>query len=54
MSSRIEISIANPKLAKRVLVKTVVTVKNPGPMAEVAIRKAAPVNALLRDDFVIG
>ena len=46
-SSRIEIRITNPKLVKSSWVKTDVWVRNPGPIAEVAIRKAAPNIALL-------
>jgi hypothetical protein len=41
MSSRIEMRITNPKLASKDWVNTAVCVRNPGPMAEVAIRKAA-------------
>jgi hypothetical protein len=41
-STTIEIRIAKPKLAKSREVNTAVEVKNPGPMAEVAIRNAAP------------
>jgi len=36
-----EIKITNPKLASKLLVKTAVWVRKPGPMADVAIRKAA-------------
>jgi hypothetical protein len=42
MSNNIDNSITKPKLAASCWVKTVVWVKNPGPMAEVAIKKAAP------------
>src|SRR5688572_28525639 len=42
MSRMIERRITKPKLARSCLVKTVVCVRNPGPTAEVAIRKAAP------------
>ena len=41
MSRRIDIRITNPKLASKVLVKTAVWVRKPGPIAEVAIRNAA-------------
>jgi hypothetical protein len=34
--------MAKPKLAYSWEVKTVVLVRNPGPIAEVAIKKAAP------------
>ena len=46
MSRRMEIRITKPKLARSVLVKLAVCVRNPGPMAEVAIRKAALVRTL--------
>jgi hypothetical protein len=36
-----EIKITKPKLASKLLVKTAVWVRKPGPIAEVAIRKAA-------------
>ena len=42
--------IANPKLAPSWLVKTAVCVRNPGPIALVAIRKAAPTRTLLMFD----
>ena len=45
ISSNKEIKITNPKLANNWLVNFVVCVINPGPIAEVAIRKAAPKNA---------
>ena len=45
MSNSIEQRITNPKLVTNCCVKTVVWVMNPGPIAEVAIRKAAPNNA---------
>src|SRR5687768_12131905 len=38
-----EIRIAKAKLAPRRSVKTAVWVRNPGPIADVAIRKAAPI-----------
>jgi hypothetical protein len=41
MSKIMEIKITNPKLASKLLVKTAVWVRKPGPIAEVAIRKAA-------------
>jgi hypothetical protein len=48
----IEIRITNPKLASRVLVNTAVCVRKPGPMAEVAIKKAAAMTGeLLSQDF---
>ena len=37
--------MTKPKLAPREHVNTAVWVKKPGPMAEVAIRKAAPISA---------
>jgi hypothetical protein len=37
-----EIRITKPKLASNFCVKTVVCVRKPGPIAEVAIKKAAP------------
>jgi hypothetical protein len=40
-----EIRITNPKLAANWLVKTAVWVKKPGPIADVAIKKAAPSKA---------
>ena len=54
MSRIMEIKITKPKLASKLLVKTAVWVRKPGPIAEVAIRKAAammgvPEN-LLRDE----
>lgn len=45
ISSKIEQRITNPKLVKSCDVKTVVCVMNPGPIAEVAIKKAAPTRA---------
>ena len=42
MSRMTDSRITKPKLARSCLVKTVVCVKNPGPTADVAIRKAAP------------
>ena len=42
MSNSIDSRITKPKLASSCWVKTVVCVKNPGPIAEVAIKKAAP------------
>src|SRR5206468_1134367 len=47
ISIRIVIRITNPKLADNCSVNTVVWVRNPGPIAEVAIRKAAPSTAPL-------
>ncbi|EMI13904.1 hypothetical protein C883_3399 [Bacillus stratosphericus LAMA 585] len=44
MSSKMEIKMTNPKLAASCCVNTVVCVKNPGPMADVAIKKAAPIS----------
>jgi hypothetical protein len=41
MSRIMEIKITKPKLASKLLVKTAVWVRKPGPMADVAIRKAA-------------
>ncbi|BAB98400.1 hypothetical membrane protein [Corynebacterium glutamicum K051] len=46
MSMRIDTRIANAKAAPSWLVKTAVWVRNPGPMAEVAMRKMAPIRAL--------
>ena len=46
-----ETTIAKAKAAFSWSVKTVVCVKNPGPMAEVAIRKAAPISTLAADSF---
>jgi hypothetical protein len=45
MSNKIEMTITNPKLESNCLVKTVVWVRKPGPIADVAIKKAAPVIA---------
>ncbi len=42
ISNKTDIKITNPKLAISSLVNLVVWVKKPGPMAEVAIRNAAP------------
>ncbi|MNV74467.1 hypothetical protein D3C71_1676880 [compost metagenome] len=47
ISIMIELRMTKPKLAPRDCVKTVVCVKKPGPMAEVAIRNAAPISTLL-------
>jgi hypothetical protein len=47
ISSKTEIKITKPKLAINSLVNLVVCVKKPGPIAEVAMRKAAPRMALL-------
>ena len=41
-----EIKITNPKLPCRLSVNLPVCVRNPGPIAEVAIRNAAPIKAL--------
>ena len=51
MSNKIEITITKPKLDSNCLVKTVVCVKNPGPMADVAIKNAAPVMADALETF---
>ena len=51
MSIRIDTIIAKAKAAFSWSVKTVVWVRNPGPMAEVAIRKAAPISTLTADSF---
>jgi hypothetical protein len=48
-----EISITNPKLVSSCWVNTVVCVINPGPMADVAIRNAAPSKTDLDDDVRI-
>ena len=45
MSNNTEINITKPKLAASSAVNLVVCVIKPGPMAEVAIKKAAPVMA---------
>src|SRR5690606_8834364 len=42
MSKRMEARMTNPKLAANCAVNTVVWVKKPGPVDEVAIKKAAP------------
>jgi hypothetical protein len=42
MSNSIDSRITKPKLASSCCVNTVVCVKKPGPIAEVAIKKAAP------------
>ena len=42
MSNKIEIKITNPKLVSNCSVNKDVCVRKPGPMAEVAIKKAAP------------
>ena len=48
MSTRIETTIAKAKAAPSSMVKVVVWVMNPGPMAEVAMRNIAPRMALRR------
>ena len=48
MSTTIDSRIANAKLARNLSVKTVVWVRKPGPMADVAIRKAAPISGDVR------
>jgi hypothetical protein len=53
MSKITDSKITKPKLASNCLVKTVVCVKNPGPIAEVAIKKAAPRMTDDREDFFI-
>jgi hypothetical protein len=45
MSNSIDNKITKPKLASSCWVNTVVWVKNPGPIADVAIKKAAPIIA---------
>jgi hypothetical protein len=45
MSNSIDNKITKPKLASSCCVKTVVWVRNPGPIADVAIKKAAPIIA---------
>ena len=52
ISMTMEASIANAKLARNCSVKTLVWVRNAGPMEEVAIRKTAP-NSSLRCVVVI-
>lgn len=42
MSSKIEIRMTNPKLVSNCSVNNDVCVRKPGPIAEVAIRNAAP------------
>jgi hypothetical protein len=42
MSNKIEMRITNPKLVSNCSVNSDVCVRNPGPMADVAIRNAAP------------
>jgi hypothetical protein len=42
ISKRMVMKITKPKLAPSCCVKTVVWVRKPGPIADVAIRKAAP------------
>src|SRR5688572_1365018 len=53
-SSRMERRITKPKLVNSCWVKTVVCVMNPGPIAEVAIKNAAPSKAdlVLVEDIV--
>ena len=51
-SKSTETRIAKPKLAPSWLVKTAVCVRNPGPMALVAIKNAAPSSTLRRLDRV--
>ncbi len=46
ISSKTDTKITNPKLASNCSVKTVVCVKNPGPIDEVAIKNAAPSRTL--------
>ena len=51
MSIMMETTIAKAKAAFSLSVKTAVCVRNPGPIAEVAIRKAAPISTLATDSF---
>ena len=51
MSMTMETMMAKAKAAFSWSVKTVVCVRNPGPIAEVAIRKAAPISTLTADSF---
>ncbi|MPN49663.1 hypothetical protein SDC9_197285 [bioreactor metagenome] len=53
MSNIMDIRITKPKLAANFWIKTVVCVKNPGPIADVAIKKAAP-SSKLQLDFTAG
>ncbi len=46
ISTRMEIRMTNAKLAMSCSVKTVVCVRNPGPIADVAMRNAAPSRTL--------
>ncbi len=46
MSIRIETKIAKANAALSLSVKTAVCVRNPGPIAEVAIKNAAPIRTL--------
>jgi len=48
-STAIEARIANAKSARRALVNTAVCVRKPGPMADVAMRNAAPTMAPASD-----
>ena len=50
-SMRIDTTIAKAKAAFNLSVKTAVCVKNPGPIAEVAIKNAAPISTLATDSF---
>ncbi len=54
ISSSTEIKITNPKLASNVLVKLAVCVKKPGPIAEVAIKNAAPTRGDCENFFLGG
>ena len=45
ISSKTEMSITKPKLVISSAVNKLVCVRKPGPIADVAIRKAAPVSA---------
>lgn len=52
-STSMEIRMAKPKLASSLDVNKAVEVKKPGPIAEVAIKNAAPINTELRLERMI-
>ncbi|MEY3178438.1 MAG: hypothetical protein RJB42_679, partial [Bacteroidota bacterium] len=49
---KIEIKMIKPKLANKVLVKTAVWVRKPGPIADVAIKNAAAIMGELDNQLV--
>ena len=53
ISKIIDVKMTKPKLASSCSVNTVVCVKNPGPIDDVAIRKAAPISTLKSNPFLV-